>query len=70
MTLCCFVVAQEDQFLNTLRSLPLYLSEDLSRIQKCAMRIILPDYKYRDELKIANIDTLYDRRRLLSLKFF
>ena len=42
------------------RSLPLYLTEDLERIQKRAMRIILPDYKYPDALKIANIDTLYD----------
>ena len=50
------------------RSLPRYLSEDLERIQKRAMRIILPDYKYRDALKIANIATLYDRRESLSLK--
>ena len=34
------------------------------------MRIILPDYKYRDALKMANIKTLYDRRELLSLKLF
>ena len=40
------------------RSLPRYLSEDLERIQKRAMGIILPDYKYRDALKTANIDTL------------
>ena len=70
MTLCYFNVAQSDQFLNSLRSLPRYLSEDLERIQKCAMRIILPDYKYRDALKMANINTLYDRRELLSLKLF
>ena len=44
------------------RSLPRYLSEDLELIQKRAMRIILPDYKYRDALKIAKIDTLYVRR--------
>ena len=44
------------------RSLPRYLSEDLERIQKRAMRVSLRDYKYRDALKIANIDTLYDRR--------
>ena len=52
------------------RSLPRYLSEDLERIQKRAMGIILPDYKYRDALKTANIDTLYDRRESLSLKIF
>ena len=33
-------------------------------------RIILPDCKYRDALKIAKIDTLYDRRESLSLKLF
>ena len=34
------------------------------------MGIILPDYKYRDALKTANIDTLYDRHESLSLKLF
>ena len=34
------------------------------------MGIILPDYKYRDALKTANMDTLYDRRESLSLKLF
>lgn len=34
------------------------------------MGIILPDYKYRDALKTANIYTLYDRRELLSSKLF
>ena len=52
------------------RSLPRYLSEDLERIQKRAMSIILPDFQYRDALKIANIATLYDRRESLSLKLF
>ena len=52
------------------RSLPRYLSEDLERIQKRAMQISLPDYKYRDALKIANNETLYDRRESLSLKPF
>ena len=70
MTLCYFNVAQSDQFLNTLRSLPRYLSEDLERILKCAMRIILGDFKYRDALKMVNINTLYERRELLSLRLF
>ena len=52
------------------RKLPRNLSEDLERIQKRAVRIMLPDYKHRDTLKIANIDTLYDRRESLSLKLF
>ena len=46
------------------RSLPRYLSEDLECIQKRAMRISLPDYKHRDALKRANIDTLYHRREI------
>ena len=50
------------------RSLLRYLSEDLGRIQKRAVRIILPDYKYRDTLKIAT--ALYDRSESLSLKLF
>ena len=74
MTLCYFIVGQCDQFLNTRvifhRSLPRCLSKDLERIEKCAMRIILPDYKYRDALKMANINTLYNGRELLSLKLF
>ena len=52
------------------RSLRRYLSEDLELIQKREKRIILPDYKYRDALKIAKIDTLYVRRESLSLKPF
>ena len=47
-----------------------YLSEDLEHIQKHAVRIILPDYKYCDALKIVNIDTLYDRCESLSSKLF
>ena len=49
-------------------SLPRYFSEDLESIQKRTMCIILPDYKYHDALKIANIDSLYDRRQSCSLK--
>ena len=70
MSLYYSIVAQYYQFLNTLRSLPRYFSEDLERIQKCAMRIILPDCKYRDAIKMANINTLYDRRELLFLKLY
>ena len=46
------------------------LSEDLERIQKREERIVLPDSKHRNTLKIASIDTLYDRGELLSLKLF
>ena len=40
------------------------------RIQNRAVSILLPDYKLRDTLKIANIGTSYDRRESLSLKLF
>ena len=43
------------------RNLSRNLSEDLERIQKRAVRIMLPDYKHRDTLKIANIVPVYDR---------
>ena len=46
------------------------LSEDLERIQRGAERIVLPDSKHCDTLKIAKIDTLYDRGESLSLKLF
>ena len=39
------------------RSLPRYPSEDLERIQKRAMGIIFPDYKYRDALKTCLLYT-------------
>ena len=62
---------QQQNNINNNLSLPrCCLSEDLELIKKRAMRIILPDYKYRDVLKMANINTLYNSRELLSLKLF
>ena len=49
-------------------SLPGYLIEELERIQKCVLRVILPDLKYRDAINTGNVNTLYDRREPLLNK--
>ena len=52
------------------RSLPSYLSDDLERIQRRAMRIVFPYLSYNEALKEANIPTLFDRREMLSIDLF
>ena len=47
-----------------------YLSDELERIQRRAMRIIYPDFTYKEALDAAGIDTLFDRRSSLCLKLF
>ena len=51
-------------------SLPLYLSEDLEKLQKRALRIIYPTLSYPEALSEARIDTLFDRRELITKKLF
>lgn len=51
-------------------SLPQYLSDDIERIQKRAMRIILPNLSYTDAIEKAGLHTLYSRRESLSCKLF
>ncbi|CAH3022045.1 unnamed protein product [Porites evermanni] len=51
-------------------SLPYYLSEELERIQKRALRIIFPYAGYNSALKEAGIPSLYDRRVSLSSDLF
>ncbi|XP_073228391.1 mitogen-activated protein kinase kinase kinase 3-like [Porites lutea] len=51
-------------------SLPYYLSEELERIQKRALRIIFPYASYNSALKEAGIPSLYDRRASLSSDLF
>lgn len=51
-------------------SLPFYLSEELERIQKRALRIIFPYASYNSALKEAGISSLYDRRASLSFDLF
>lgn len=51
-------------------SLPQYLSEDLEKLQKRALRIIYPALSYSEALIEAGIDTLFDRREFLTCKLF
>ena len=46
-------------------NLPLYLSEDIERIQRRALRVIFPDCSYSEGLAKAGLTTLYDRRSTL-----
>jgi hypothetical protein len=47
-----------------------FLSEDIERIQKHALKIIVPFSSYGEALKITGITTLYDRRKSLCDQFF
>ena len=49
------------------RALPSYLSEDLERLQKRAMKIIYPELSYAKALEIS---TLCDRRKAIAAKLF
>ena len=51
-------------------SLPLYLSEDLEKLQKRALRIICSTLTYPAALSKARIDTLFDQRELMIKKLF
>ena len=51
------------------RSLPKYLSDDIERIQRRAMRIIFPNLSYCEALNKAGIPTLSERRESLSLNY-
>ena len=46
------------------------LSEDIERIQKRALKIIVPISSYGESLKITGIATLYERRARLCHQFF
>ena len=47
-----------------------YLCEDIEKIQKRALRIILPSQKYDEALLTTNISSLRDRRKKLCEHFF
>ena len=49
-------------------ALPLYLAEQLERVQKRAFRIILPEYTYNDALTFLECPRLVERREKLCLK--
>jgi len=52
------------------RSLPKYLSDDIERIQRRAIRIIFPNLSYCEALNKTGIPTLSERRESLSIKLF
>ncbi len=59
------------QHLEIVKSnLPTYLSDDLERVQRRAMRIIFPGMRYREALEQGNLQSLYDRRECLCKKLF
>ena len=51
-------------------NIPDFLCADIERIQKRALRIILPSLTYREALSITGITTLKDRRESLCSTFF
>ena len=51
-------------------SLTKYLSEELERLQKRAMKIIFPCRDYNDALSLAGLSTLYERRQVQTTKLF
>ena len=51
-------------------ALPGYLSKDLERLQKCALRIIYPGMSYNQALEFSGLLTLFKRREEMSSKLF
>lgn len=51
-------------------ALPLYLSNDIERVQKRALSIISPDHTYEANLARFNLSTLHSRREQQCFKFF
>lgn len=51
-------------------ALPKYLSDDVVRVEKCAMRIIFPSLSCSEAIEKVGSPTLSDRRESLSVKLF
>ena len=51
-------------------SLPAYLSDDLERIQRRALRIIYPFCSYREALTLSGLTSLKSRRESLTTRLF
>ena len=51
-------------------SLPQYLSDDIERIQRRALKIILPDLSYNEALAKSGLYNLNERRETLCDKTF
>ena len=49
-------------------AIPYYLSEELEKVQKRAMRIIFPGHSYDEALQLANCTRLSDRRNKICIK--
>ena len=47
-----------------------YLSEDLERLQKRAMKILHPELSYAKALELSALWTLYDRREAIVANMF
>ena len=47
-----------------------FLSEDLERLQKLAMKIIYSELSYANALEVSGLLTLYDRRGAIAAKLF
>ena len=51
-------------------SLPIYLEENLEKLQKRALRIIYPGLSYAEALFDAGVEYLFERRQFLTTKLF
>ena len=51
-------------------SLPKYLSDELERVQKRALRIVYPSKHYNEALSESGLATLYARRHAVCVKLF
>ena len=51
-------------------SLPNYLSDELEKLQKRALRIIFPFISYTEALQMSDLTTLYNRRQSLTQRLF
>ena len=58
----CKVVVFEQKYI--------YLSDDLERLQKRALRIILPEKTYAAALESTGLAMMYDRRQTLTERLF
>ena len=47
-----------------------YISEDVERLQKRAMKIIHPELSYAKTLELSELLTPYDRREAIAAKLF
>ena len=46
------------------------MSDDIERVQRRALRIILPELSYNDARELINIPSLKERREILCEQFF